>query len=412
MTADQPIPITAAELAELAGTEAGRVSEVTDAGLLNPDPNGRYPAGDAHRLRIIDAFIEAGIPLRALVEAKAQNLISFAYYDQLHAAPGRLSTRTYGELMVDLGDRATLLAQLVTALGLAEPEARTRLPERDEELLIELLGVVEGTGTPDLALRVARLLGDGTRRATEAILTVYGEAVERALGGVVGLPSQDANDRFLQPWNRYARIAPELGGWLTARHLSNAIDAFTVANSEESFAWAGFIPPRDDMPPAIAFVDLAGFTRYAVERGDEPAARVALEFGQLAERHARAAGGRMVKLLGDGALLQFGSLTDATDATLELLDELPGAGLPAGHAGIDAGPIIVRDGDVFGRTVNRASRIADVADAGSVLMPAPLAEAGLPAGGYAVAHIGSATLSGFPQPVDLARVTRRTASPP
>jgi adenylate cyclase len=409
MTDREPSAITGEELAELAGVDMDRIGPLVDSGLLVPDADGRFAPADAHRLRIVDAFLEAGIPLRSLVEAMERDVISFAYYDQLHAPPGPLSSRTYGELKAELGERASLLAQLVTALGLAEPDEESRLPQEDESLLLELLDIVGSSGVPDLGLRVARLFGDGTRRSMEAILTVYGEAVERLVGRVAGVPPSDVNDRFLGPWNRYARIAPELGRWLTARHLSNAIDAFSVTASEEFLAAAGFVAPRAETPPAIAFVDLAGFTRFTVERGDEPAARMALDFGQIADRYARDGGGRMVKLLGDGALLHFDSLADAADATLRLLAALPGAGFPAGHGGVDAGPIIVRDGDVFGRTVNRASRIADVADAGCLLAPAAVA-ASLPDARFALEPTGPATLSGIPEPVQLVRITARPAA--
>ena len=42
-------------------------------------------------------------------------------------------------------------------------------------------------------------------------------------------------------------------------------------------------------------------------------------------------------------------------------------GLPPTHIGVQAGPVVFRDGDVYGRTVNIASRIADEAQAGEVL---------------------------------------------
>ncbi len=406
MTGEQRNRVTADELAALAGTDGGRVKELAEAGLVSPDAEGRYTLGDVHRVRLIDAFIVAGVPVNALVEAKERDVISFAYYERLHPAPGPVSMRTYAEFRASLGERAPLLSQLITALGLAEPAPEARLPEEDEAILVELADIVAATGVPDLGLRVARLFGDGSRRAMEAVLTVYGEAVERLVGEIAGLPSLAINEEFLRPWNRFAQIAPDLGRWLTARHLSTAIDSFSVTTSEEFLATAGFVAPRGAEPPAIAFVDLAEFTRYAVERGDEPAARVALEFGQLADRVARRTGGRMVKLLGDGALLQFDSLADAIDAALDLLDELPQAGLPPGHAGIDAGPIIVRDGDVFGRTVNRASRIADVADPDTLLLAATLSP-GLRAGAFAVTPAGQARLSGIPEPVELVRITRQ-----
>lgn len=46
---------------------------------------------------------------------------------------------------------------------------------------------------------------------------------------------------------------------------------------------------------------------------------------------------------------------------------MPEAGLPAARVGIASGPVVWRDGDTFGRTVNVASRILGVAQPGQVL---------------------------------------------
>ena len=55
-------------------------------------------------------------------------------------------------------------------------------------------------------------------------------------------------------------------------------------------------------------------------------------------------------------------------SVLELSDAMPTAGLPPAHTGIDAGPVILQDGDYFGRTVNIAARIASYAGPGQVLV--------------------------------------------
>ena len=76
-----------------------------------------------------------------------------------------------------------------------------------------------------------------------------------------------------------------------------------------------------------------------------------------------------------------------------------------GHAGIAAGPVFVRDGDIFGRTVNLASRISDVAASGEVLVEEGVVVA-LPRGTARFAPVGRVELKGFPEPIALWRATR------
>jgi adenylate cyclase len=397
--------ITSAELAERTGTTVEHVDELVRSGMLAPEEPGRHRAGDVHRVRIIDAFLDAGIPIAALRQASSAGDISFAYYDRLHPSPDTLSDRTYGAVRETLGERGAMLGRLFEAFGLVEPDAASRLPAAEEAFILALLEIASQVDDPQHVARVLRLFGDALRRVTEAVMTIYDEAVSRMMEPAEGLPSQEVFDRYLQPWMTFAQLAPQVAGWLTERHLSNAIDAYSVASTEHYLALGGYVAPRADDPPAVAFVDLSGFTRLAEERGDERVAVVALQFARLAEAHAEAHGGRVVKLLGDGALLRFPSATTAVDSTLALLDALGPAALPAGHAGIHAGPIIVRDGDIFGRTVNLAARLSDVADPGQLVATSAVAGL-LPPGRHAIQSLGAAQLQGIDGPVELVRISR------
>jgi len=114
-----------------------------------------------------------------------------------------------------------------------------------------------------------------------------------------------------------------------------------------------------------------------------------------------------VKQLGDGVLLRMPDSETAVRTVAELVASTGNGDLPPADAGIAAGPVIVRDGDVFGRTVNLASRIADRAAAGEVLVEEGVVVA-LPRGTARFEPVGRVQLKGFPDPIALWRATRPT----
>jgi len=362
--------ISAEELALRAGAAVERIRELVANDVLEPGADGRFEPGDVHRVRLLTAFDGIGVPLEAMQAASREGRISLRYYDQLHPPPRPLSGRSYAAFASSLGERSRNLNGLFAAFGIAEPAAAARLEAADEALLTEILDIVDAIGETDLALRAIRLLGEGARRAADGALGVYAEAVDRSVDELAGLPVDEVFQSSLWPWARFAREAPALADWLVSRHLSRAVDEYSVTSTERILEEAGYIPARTVEPPAVAFVDLTGFTRLTEERGDDAAAAIALRLGEVATGAVTPRGGRVVKLLGDGVLLRFDDTSSAVEASLDLLAALPAAGLPTGHAGVAAGSLIVRDNDVFGRTVNLAARIADVTPDGRLYLPA------------------------------------------
>ena len=144
-----------------------------------------------------------------------------------------------------------------------------------------------------------------------------------------------------------------------------------------------------------------GFTRLTEERGDDVAAEIAANLADLTQRAARARGGLPVKWLGDGVMFFFKRPGAAVQAALEMVRQAPAAGLPPAHVGIHAGPIVVQNGDYFGRTVNLAARIAGQAGAGQVLVTDAVVAAGCD--GVRFETLGPVRLKGFTRPVRLHR---------
>ncbi len=81
--------------------------------------------------------------------------------------------------------------------------------------------------------------------------------------------------------------------------------------------------------------------------------------------------GRAIRWLGHGGLFYFEEVSAVFAAALEMSERAASTGLPPMHIGIQAGPVVFRDGNVYGRTVNIASRIADQAEAGEILKGQP-----------------------------------------
>ena len=116
-------------------------------------------------------------------------------------------------------------------------------------------------------------------------------------------------------------------------------------------------------------------------------------------------GGRPVKWLGDGVMLHFPDPAQGVLAALDMVDGVVAAGLPPAHVGLSCGPVVLRDGDYFGQTVNLAARIADYARRGEVLVSQAIVDAG-PAPGVAFDDLGDVELKGVAGVVHLQAARR------
>ena len=123
---------------------------------------------------------------------------------------------------------------------------------------------------------------------------------------------------------------------------------------------------------AVAVTDISGYT--ALSARDEQSALLASALVQKeARRQAETHGGRFVKSTGDGAILQFHTADEAMRAMRAIHDAVTRGAAALGmpdlklHSGLHWGEFVeVRDGDIYGQTVNVAARIADWAKAGEI----------------------------------------------
>jgi adenylate cyclase len=122
----------------------------------------------------------------------------------------------------------------------------------------------------------------------------------------------------------------------------------------------------------IVFTDLAGFSDWALEVGDDAAVELLRDVGEAIEPPVRAHAGIVVKRLGDGMMAAFRDPNDAAEALFEALDNLGSVEAhgyrPGMRAGMHLGEPKRLGEDFFGVDVNVAARVADAASAGELLV--------------------------------------------
>ncbi|WP_292486956.1 hypothetical protein [Mesorhizobium sp.] len=141
----------------------------------------------------------------------------------------------------------------------------------------------------------------------------------------------------------------------------------------------------------VAFIDLAGFSAIADVYGDAAAIDV-LEIFESMVREALSGYEPPIKWIGDEAMLSFPEpevAIQALGALLQACRKEPR--LPLTRAALNHGPVIRRDGDLFGSTVNIAARIAALANPGQLLATQPIADAAA-ARGILVRDLGKVAL--------------------
>lgn len=391
------------EFGREAETSPERVARLVEIGAVAPI-DGTFSRGDVVRSRLLDAFVEAGIELDHIAIGIRERALTLEFVDLFYPEPSPRTGRSFAAFAADLGERGDLLGPALAAMGLPTPSASSPTRVRDEAVLRSFLDGWSVAG-PEVTIRAARTLGDAMRRAAEAWVGLFDEAVARPLAGTS--PTIDELERrVVHPAADINEAAHALVPWVFDRHLERTMTELDIGALERELAKRGLVVAEPEHPPAIAFVDVSGYTHLTEEQGDDAAVRIVVRLGEVAETAARANAGRVVKLLGDGVLLAFEHAGGAVVAALAIEAAMGTAGLPPTHAGIHAGGLIVRDGDVFGATVNVASRVAGHATAGEVVVTDIVraeVEAAPARTGIRFEPVGEAALKGVAAPVSLFR---------
>ncbi len=246
--------------------------------------------------------------------------------------------------------------RLWRALGFADVgDESVAFNDEDLAALRRLMGLVEsGVLDDELAVSVTRALGHNAARLAEwqvdALLEqVVGDGVPEdvALRAAVELAAEHVDD--LQSLVVYA--------W--RRQLAAVAGRALAAATGESVT--GRL--------SVGFADLVSYSRLSQKLEERELAALVDRFGRQSADVIAAGAGRLVKTLGDEVLFVTDQAESAGRIGLELAETMAeDPVLPDVRVGIATGTVLTRMGDVFGHTVNLASRLTALALPGTVLV--------------------------------------------
>jgi len=146
----------------------------------------------------------------------------------------------------------------------------------------------------------------------------------------------------------------------------------------------------------VGFADLVSFTRLVRRLSERELARVVQRFEALASDVVTAHGGRVIKTVGDEVLFVAIGAAPAAAIALDMVEAMTADDvLPDVRVGMASGRVVSRLGDVFGTTVNRASRLTAVARPRTVLVDDAIAASLVSTSGFEMSALRRRTLRGI-----------------
>jgi adenylate cyclase len=379
--------VTAAEVARRIDVPADTLRRWVRSGIV-PLSNGRWSPSAIAQARIVARLRERGHTMRQIREAVESGRLAYGYLEQLFPdGHGPHSVR-------DAADRTGLEPALIERIwaSLGFPSASDDgLTDADLDLL-EYGSAVIQAGFPLIAfLQLLRVYGQALAQIADAEVKLFHLYVHEPLmrEGVPGLKMAEEMEDLAADVLPLA--APMMDG-LHRRLLRHFVEQDVVGHME---AEADFDLGR--LRVAIAFADLAGYTRLTEQAGEEQALDVVERFVAGVEA-TLPDDARVIKTIGDEAMIVGSDAAALADWAVGY-QRLAANARPRPRIGIHAGAALYRDGDYYGRAVNLASRVAARAAGGEVLVTRPVVEAAGPH--LRFDQIGEVTLKGFSQPTEL-----------
>jgi adenylate cyclase len=380
--------LSLAEVARRIDVSAGTLRRWVDQGIV-PLRNGSWTPSALAHARIVARLRARGYTLAQLREASASGRLAFGYMEDMFPSAGQ--TYDVDQASGETGLEPALIERIWTAIGL--PSHGVDHIDEDDLQLLRYVAAVLSAGFPLVALlQLVRVYGQALAQIADAEVRLFHLYVHEPLirDGVPGLEMAEEMEglaRDLMP------LASPIMDSLHQRFLQHFVEQDVVGHLEVD---SEEVLDLGRLRVAIAFADLAGYTRLTEEAGEETALDVVERFTDSVS-FTLPEEARIVKTIGDAVMIVSSdpaALCEWAVGFQELQSERP---LP--RIGIHYGSVLYRDGDYYGAAVNLASRVGARAAGREVLVTRDVVEAG--SSHLRFQRIGEVRLKGFKQATEL-----------
>jgi adenylate cyclase len=388
------------EAAERVGVSAGTLRRWARDGLI-PEVNGsaEWTRSAVAHARIVARLRERGHSLEQIKRAGNEGKLAYSYIEGMFDGEPAA-----GSSIDDAAERTGLEPALIerfwTSLGLPATGLE-ELTEEDMEAL-EYVGAILDAGFPLVAfLQLCRVYGQALSQIADAEVRLFHLYVHEPLIRE-GVPGMEMAEEMEDLARDLLPLASPMMDYVHQRFLQHFVEQDVVGHMESELEDEDVDLGR--IRVAIAFADLAGYTRFTEEEGEEEALSSVERFVE-GVTNTLPEDARVVKTIGDEVMVvgpEVGALVDWAVGLTLLYDERPEP-----RIGVHYGTTLYRDGDYFGRDVNLASRVVARARGGEVLVSDTVVDALRDSSHLAFEEIGQVKLKGFAEPRMLCRATRR-----
>jgi adenylate cyclase len=395
--------MTLAEAARRMGVTPGTLRRWVRRGLV-PQFHGEWTPSALGAARVVARMRERGHSLAEIQRATEEGRLAFGFLEEMFPTDqARISVHDAArETGLDEG----LVVRLLSGLGISREHAGT-VSEDDLQLLRYVSAVLE-SGFPLVALlQLVRVYGQSMARIADAEVRLFHLYVHEPLlragaNGVETAEQMHALSREVLPL-----VGPVLDQ-IHQRYLTHFVEQDVVGHMESDLDIDGTAVDLGRMRVAIAFADLAGYTRLTEDEGERTAVDAVERFVDAVEVTLPDEA-RVIKTIGDEAMIvgsDPASLTDWAVGFQTMQSERP---LP--RIAVHYGEAMYRDGDYYGRDVNIASRMAARSAGGEVLVTRPVVDA-VSAPHLEFERIGEVRLKGFTESTEVFLARQREDAEP